>query len=149
MEPWLAWALTAIALLIGEVLTGTFYLAALAVAAVIPALAALLGVGLAGQIAGFVVFSLLSLWKARPLLERSIHPDARQLPTNVAAVVGSVGHVREWLEEGARTGRVEIGGDDWRAVSIDGRPIPAGKQIVVVDVQGVTLTVAPDPSMED
>jgi membrane protein implicated in regulation of membrane protease activity len=149
MEPWLAWALTAIALLIGEVLTGTFYLAALALAAVIPAIAAAFGLGVGAQIGGFVIFALLSLWKGRPLLEAAIHPDSRQLSTNVAGVVGSVGHVREWLADGARTGRVAIGGDDWRAVSMDGRPIPVGKQVVVVDVQGVTLTVAPDPSDED
>lgn len=149
MEPWLAWALTAIALLIGEVLTGTFYLAALAVAAVIPAIGAALGLGVTGQIAGFVIVSLLSLWKARPLLEAAIHRNSGQISTNAAGLVGSTGHVREWLSDGARTGRVAIGGDDWRAVSMDGRPLPVGKQVVVIDIQGVTVTVAPDPSVED
>ncbi len=149
MEPWLAWALAAVVLLIGEVLTGTFYLAALAVAAVIPAIVAALGLGIGAQIGAFVLVSLLSLWKARPLLEASIHPPARQLPTNVAALMGSVGHVREWLDEGPRTGRVTIGGDDWRAVSLDGRPMPVGTKVVVVDVQGVTVTVARDPTTED
>jgi len=149
MEPWLAWALAAVALLIGEVLTGTFYLAALAVAAVLPAILAALGLGLGAQIAGFLVLSLLSLWKTRPLLEAAIHPSSQQISTNVGAIVGSVGHVREWLSEGSETGRVEIRGDDWRAVSMDGRPLQTGTRVIVVDVQGVTLTVAPDPITED
>jgi membrane protein implicated in regulation of membrane protease activity len=46
-------------------------------------------------------------------------------------------------------GRVDIRGDDWRAVSMDGRPLPTGTRVIVVDVQGVTLTVAPDPITED
>lgn len=149
MDPWLAWALTAIALLIGEVLTGTFYLAALAVAALVPAIGAALGLGLGAQIGGFVIFSLLSLWKARPLLEAAIHPASRQISTNVAAVIGSVGHVREWLPDGRQTGRVAIGGDDWRAISIDGRPLAVGTRVLVVDVQGVTVVVSPDPTTED
>lgn len=149
MEPWLAWAIAAVVLLIGEVLTGTFYLAALAVAAVIPAIGAALGLGLGAQLGGFIGVSLLSIWKARPLLEAAIHPPSRQITTNVAAVVGSVGHVREWLLEGPQTGRVAIGGDDWRAVSVDGRPMPVGARVMVIDVQGVTVTVAPDPSTED
>jgi len=38
-----------------------------------------------------------------------------------------------------------LGGEDWRAVAADGRPIAEGEQVVVVEVQGVTLTVARNP----
>ena len=148
MHAWLVWALAAVTLLIGEVLTGTAFLIALAVAAVIPAIAAALGVGVVGQLALFGAAALLSLVKARPLLDAMLHPAGRQVATNVAALPGAVGLVSEPVVDSLRPGRVTVGGDDWRAVAVDGRPIAAGEQVVVVEVQGVTLTVARHPFME-
>ena len=145
MQAWLAWALLAIALLIGELLTGTLFLIALAAAAVAPAIAAALGLGLVGQLAVFALAALLSLLRARPLFEALMHPSSRQVATNVAALPGAVGLVREAVLDGHQPGRVTVGGDDWRAVAADGRPIEAGAQVVVVEVQGVTLTVARNP----
>jgi membrane protein implicated in regulation of membrane protease activity len=149
MSLWLLWALAGIALLIGEVLTGTLYLAALAVACLLPALGAAVGLPLVVQIGAFAAGAVLTVVKARPLLEATMHPPSRQIPSNVSAVVGAVGHVIEAVAAGTRPGRVMVGGDDWRAVSGDGRPIAAGTQIVVMEVQGVTLTVVRDPTSED
>jgi len=148
MSLWLIWALIGVALLIGEVVTGTLYLAALAVACLLPAVAAALGLPIAAQIVAFGATALLTVVKARPLLEATLHPPSRQIPSNVAALVGAVGHVIETVATGARPGRVMVGGDDWRAVSADGRPIESGTQIVVMEVQGVTLTVVRDPTSE-
>lgn len=145
MQAWLVWALLAIALLIGELLTGTLFLIALAAAAIVPAVAAALGVGLVGQLALFGAAALLSLVRARPLFETMLHPASRQLATNVAALAGAVGVVREAVVDGHQAGRVTLGGEDWRAVAADGQPIGAGEQVVVVEVQGVTLTVARNP----
>ena len=148
MQAWLVWALLAIALLIGELLTGTLFLIALAAAAVIPAVAAALGVGLVGQLALFGAAALLSLVRARPLFEAMLHPASRQLATNVAALAGAVGVVREAVVDGHHAGRVMLGGEDWRAVAADGQPIGEGEQVVVVEVQGVTLTVARNPLLK-
>lgn len=149
MSLWLLWALIGVALLIGEVLTGTLYLAALAAACLLPTLAAALGLPVVAQLAAFALTAVATVVKARPLLEATLHPPSRQIPSNVAAVVGAVGHVIEPLAAGTRPGRVLVAGDDWRAVSVDGRPIAAGTQVVVMEVQGVTLTVARDPNSED
>ena len=148
MELWLLWALLCVALLIGEVLTGTIYLVALALACVPAALLAAVGLGPVFQVAAFGASALLSVFKARPVLEALIHPPARQIPSNVAALVGALGHVRETVAAPQRPGRVVVGGDDWRAVSVDGRPIEEGTAVVVMEVQGVTLTVARDPNSE-
>ena len=146
MELWLLWALVGVALLIGEVLTGTVYLAALAAACLLPATAAALGLGVVVQIAAFAAGAILTVVKGRPLLESALHPPSRQIPSNVAALAGALGRVRETVAQ--QPGRVLVGGDDWRAVSVDGRPIEAGAQVVVMEVQGVTLTVARDPNSE-
>ena len=107
MHAWLVWALAAVTLLIGEVLTGTAFLIALAVAAVIPAIAAALGVGVVGQLALFGAAALLSLVKARPLLDAMLHPAGRQVATNVAALPGAVGLVSEPVVD-SQIGRAHV-----------------------------------------
>ncbi|HEX6750709.1 MAG TPA: NfeD family protein [Longimicrobium sp.] len=148
MQAWLLWALAAVVLLIAEALTGTLFLIALAAAAVAPAVAAALGAGLVAQLAVFGAAALLSLLKARPLFGALLHPASQQVATNVAALPGAVGLVLEPVRDAHRAGRVTVGGDDWRAVTADGSALDAGEQVVVLDVQGVTLTVARYPQQE-
>lgn len=64
--------------------------------------------------------------------------------TNVHALPGGAGRVSVAIggEEG---GRVTMHGLDWAARSLDGEPIPAGASVRVIDVEGVTLIVEPDP----
>lgn len=149
MEPWLLWALIAILLVVGEMLTGTIFLAAIAVACLVTGAGAFLGLGVAMQLALFIVSGGLLVVGSRPLAERLLHPPGhRQLQTNVGALVGTVGYVREEIGAGGRTGRVSLGGNDWRAVSDNGLPIPSGVQVMVVAVRGATLAVVRDPDLE-
>lgn len=145
VESWLFWVLLGVALLLGELVTGTVVLVALAIACLLPAAAAALGLGITIQAAAFGVATLLLVTRGRPLLESVIHPPARQIPTNVAALMGTQGQVYERVAGGQLPGRVVVGGEDWRAVSLDGQPIEPGARVVVVEVQGVTLTVARNP----
>jgi membrane protein implicated in regulation of membrane protease activity len=149
MEPWLLWALIAILLVVGEMVTGTFFLAAIAVACIITGAGAFLGLDVALQLALFIASGGLLVVGSRPLAERLLHPPgSRQLQTNVSALVGATGYVREPIGAGGRPGRISLGGDDWRAVSSNGLPIPAGESVMVVAVRGVTLTVVRDLDLQ-
>ena len=57
----------------------------------------------------------------------------------VDAIVGQTGSVAVSMEP---RGSVRVANDTWSAVSADGSHIPAGEQVIVVSVQGLTLTVA-------
>jgi membrane protein implicated in regulation of membrane protease activity len=149
MEPWLLWALVAVLLVVGEIVTGTFFLAAIALACVVTGAGALLGLGVAAQLVLFIVSGGVLALGSRPLAERLLHPPgSRQLQTNVGALVGTTGYVREEIGTGGRPGRVAVGGDDWRAVSGNGLPIAPGEAVMVVSVRGATLTVVREPDLE-
>jgi membrane-bound ClpP family serine protease len=45
-------------------------------------------------------------------------------------------------------GSVAAGGEEWTARSADGRPLGRGTPVRVVAVDGLTLTVEPDPSAD-
>lgn len=144
MSPALLWFLLAAALLVGEIVTPSFFLAALAIAALGAAVAGFVGAGVWLQVLTFAIAAGLSTALARPLAERFLHSGMRSLPTNVAALIGLEARVTEPIEEG-RMGRVKVRGDDWRAVSDDGLPIAAGARVIVTEVEGTTLHVVRYP----
>lgn len=145
MSPELIWFLLAAALLIGEILTPTFFLGALAVAALGGSVAAWVGAGTWLQVLVFALGAGVTSALARPLAERFLHSGTRQLPTNVDALLGAEARVIESIDAATRTGRVKVRGDDWRAISEDGDPIAAGARVIVTEVDGTTLHVAPYP----
>jgi membrane protein implicated in regulation of membrane protease activity len=144
MSPALLWFLLAAALIVGEILTPTFFLAALAVAALAAATAGWLGAELWVQVLTFAIGSGISAGLARPLAERFLHSGVRSLPTNAAALIGAEARVTETIDPD-RMGRVKVRGDDWRAVSEDGEPIAAGARVIVTEVEGTTLHVVRYP----
>jgi membrane-bound serine protease (ClpP class) len=63
--------------------------------------------------------------------------SAKGLPPGVAGVV------RRAIEP---VGSVYVAGEEWSARSIDGRPLERGTPIRVVDTEGLTVIVEPEPS---
>ena len=144
MSPGLLWFLLAAALLVGEIVTPSFFLGALAIAALAAAVAGWVGASLAVQVLTFAIGAGICSALARPLAERFLHAGVRSLPTNVAALIGAEARVIEPIHPD-RMGRVLVRGDDWRAVSDDGMPIPAGTRVIVTEVDGTSLHVVPYP----
>ncbi len=137
--PWWMWLIGALALIGAEIFTGGFGVLWFGIAALAAALLSSLGVGLTGQLVVFALGGLILLAATRPLVRRL---KAREVPTNVEAMVGQVGVVEQPLGDvGAPAGYVRVGSDLWRATA--DRPLPAGTRVVVREVRGVTLVVAP------
>lgn len=141
------WLLAAVLLMVGEVLTGTFFLAAVAVGCAAAAGVAALGFGLEAQVTGMIGGALLTFFAARPLLSRLGYASSRHVRTNMEKLPGLSGSVLEPIGGGSAYGRVSVNGDDWRAQSATGEPIPAGEQVVVLEVHGATLSVIPEPNL--
>ncbi|MYC36946.1 MAG: hypothetical protein F4X66_08535 [Chloroflexi bacterium] len=55
------------------------------------------------------------------------------------SLIGKTGEVTRIL---APRGVVRVASDTWTAISADGEPIEAGVEVMVIDVQGLVLTVA-------
>ena len=137
---WLVWALIAVLLAIGEVLTpGLFFLGPIALAAIATAAASALGAGWAIDLLVFVVGSGAAVGILRPIARRHIHMP-HELRTGTAALVGATAVVLEQVD--VHGGRVKIGGEVWSARALDeSQVIAPGTRVIVSDIQGATALV--------
>ena len=146
MEFWQEWTIVLIVLLILEIFTPGFVAGVLGLAAVVPALVtlALPHTSVTVQLFIYAVSALVLFMFIRPMLIK-LMPDHKKSAsqTNAMSLVGKKGRVTEQIEPDGSKGRVKCGGDDWRAVCESKTPITVGVEVVVVSIEGCTLTVTP------
>lgn len=141
MADWVVWLVLAGGLLLAELLTLTFVLGLASAAAVVAAVAAVVGVPLAGQLGAFAGASGLLFILVRPF-ER-MHQRKPALTTGAAALTGRTATVLEAVTE--HHGRVKVGGETWAARLLSpGDPLAPGTHALVESVDGATLVVFPE-----
>lgn len=140
MGAWIAWAIVAIGLAVGEIFTpGLFFLGPLAVAAVVSAAVAAIGAGIAIQVIVFAGASLASLAVLRPLARAHLRmPPA--LRTGTAALVGARAVVVQRVDDNG--GRIRLGGEEWSARAyVPDQVFEAGTSVEVAEIKGATALV--------
>jgi membrane protein implicated in regulation of membrane protease activity len=141
MTAWIVWLIVAAVLGVAELMTTTFALGIIAVAAVVAAGASALGLALPFQLLAFIVASGAGLGFVLPIARRHIRQPPL-LKTGPAALVGRHAQVLE--EVTGHGGRVRIGGEVWSARSYDeDLVIPAGRTVDVLQIEGATALVYP------
>ena len=141
MTAWIVWLIVAAALGVAELMTTTFALGLIAVAAVVAAGASALGLGLPFQLLAFVAASGAGLGFVLPIARRHVRQPPL-LKTGPAALVGRPAQVLE--EVTGHSGRVRIGGEVWSARSYDeDLVIPPGRTVDVMQIEGATALVYP------
>ena len=136
MEHSLTWAIIGLVLVITELLTGTFYLLMLGIAAFGAALAAWLGFEfgtqavVAGVVAGAGCYGV-HLYRAKN--------SAGQMPPIDAGMPASF---ENWVDAGARLARVRYRGASWDARVEGTETVEPGAMLVVLAADGNTLKVA-------
>jgi membrane protein implicated in regulation of membrane protease activity len=141
MADWVVWLVIAGGLLFAELLSLTFVLGLLSVAAVAAALAAILGAPLAAQLGAFAAADVLLFFLVRPF-ER-MHRRKPALTTGAAALSGKTVTVVEAVT--THDGRVKLGGETWAArLAHPGEPLAVGTHAVVQSVDGASLVVFPE-----
>ena len=139
MSAWVIWVIVAAVLAAGEVLTLGFLLAPVALAALLAALVALVGGGVALQLAAFIVGSLASLAFIRPIARAHLHAPAR-LRTGASALEGARAIVLDRVD--ADGGRVKIGGEVWTARAFaEHQVMEPGTRVEVAKIEGATALV--------
>ena len=58
-------------------------------------------------------------------------------------MIGKTGRVTEVIDEEINSGRVFVGGDDWKAIALDGSIIEKNSKVEVVRVEGAKVYVKP------
>lgn len=140
MDEWVLWMLAAGVLAVGEMLTLGFFAGPIAVAAVLAAIVALAGAGLAAQWIVFIAASLGSVLVLRPIARRHLRTPA-QIRTGTAALVGAPALVLERVDD--RGGQVKIAGETWTARSYDeDESYEPGTRVSVMQIDGATALVA-------
>jgi membrane protein implicated in regulation of membrane protease activity len=140
MSAWVGWAIAAVVLAVGEVLTpGLFFLGPVALAAVVAMIVALLGAAAWVQLLVFAGGSAASLLLLRPIARAHLTMP-RAIRTGTAALEGANAIVLQRVD--AHGGRVKIGGEEWsaRAYSPDATYEP-GTQVEVAKIEGATALV--------
>jgi membrane protein implicated in regulation of membrane protease activity len=137
---WLIWAIAAVLLSVGEILTpGMFFLGPGALAAVAAAVVALLGVGVAFQLLAFIIGSIATVAFLRPIAKRHLHMPAA-LRTGTAALEGTKAVVLQRVD--VNGGRVRIGGEEWSARAyMEDQVLEPGTRVEVVKIEGATALV--------
>jgi membrane protein implicated in regulation of membrane protease activity len=139
MPAWVVWVVIAVALAVGEVMTAGFVLGAIALAALLPALAAAIGLGIAAQLILFTAGTLASLFLLRPLAQRHLRMPAA-IRTGTKALEGARAVVLVRVDDTG--GRVRIGGEEWSARAyFDGQVIEPGTRVEVAKIDGATALV--------
>ena len=127
------WLATAVLAIGGEMLTpGVFFLLPFGVGAALACVLAFAGAPVLLQFVAFLAVAVAGVAATRPLARRidrntpAAAAGARRLIGRTATVVGAIPE-----------------GEEWRAVTHHGVPIPAGSRVLVTEVVGTRLEVLP------
>ena len=136
MDHAVVWAVAGLVLVIVELLTGTFYLLVLGIAAFGAALAAWLGLQFSAQsivaaLIGAIGCYGVHLYRARNRAEQMAPIDA-----------GMPASFESWLDAGARLAKVRYRGASWEAHVEGFETIEPGATVYVLAAHGNTLRVA-------
>lgn len=139
---WIWFVVAAIALIL-ELLTGTFFLLLVAVAAAGAGVVAWLGGELAWQLLAFSVLGIAGFFilKSSGFVKRGARHGASR-NTDVNLDIGQIVHVADWSP--MKTAVVQYRGAKWQVrldPAVSSTPVPGSYRIV--DVDGIVFVVAP------
>ncbi len=134
-EPYLAWAILGLILVIAELVTGTFYLVMLGVAAFGASAAAYLGYDFPIQ---SIVAALVAAAGAYWVHVYRVNSATQQMKQIDA---GQPANFENWVDQGARLARVSYRGASWDALVDGDAALDAGSMLYVVTANGNTLQV--------
>lgn len=135
----LAWVIAGFALALSELLTGTFYLLMLGIAAFGAAAAAYLGLGFEAQIVVAAVVAAAGCYAVHAYRARN---RAQQMPSIDAGMPASF---ESWIDPAARLARVRYRGASWDARVEGVEALEPGSLVYVASADGNTLKVTAKP----
>jgi membrane protein implicated in regulation of membrane protease activity len=140
MSAWVIWIVVAGILAIGEIVSLSFFMGPIAVAALLAALAAVLGAGTALQMVVFILASIGSLLVLRPIARRHLHTPAK-IRTGTAALIGAHAVVLERVDRDG--GTIKLSGEVWSARAYDEDAVlEPGGRVQVMQIEGATALVS-------
>jgi membrane protein implicated in regulation of membrane protease activity len=140
----LLWIVIALVFAIVEVLTVGLFAGFISLGAFGAAIAAFVGDGYVSQAVTFAAVAILGIAVVRrPLLGYLQQRAGPLVRSGAAAMIGQTALVIDAIGGPHKRGHVRIAGEDWPALTRDGRPVDAGESVRVVEIRRATLVVEP------
>jgi membrane protein implicated in regulation of membrane protease activity len=144
----LLWIAVALVFAILEVMTVSLFAGFVSLGALGAAIAAFVGDGIIFQSVVFAIVAVLGIVVVRrPLLGYLQRRHEPAVLSGAAAMVGQTALVVDGIRGPHERGHVRIAGEDWPALTRDGRPLDAGVSVRVVEIRRATLVVEPAPGV--
>lgn len=135
MEMYLLWAVTGIVLIIVEMLTGTFYLLVIGIAALVAAAVAWLGHSFWIQAVAVAAVSVTGVILVKRFRGAALPASGQALDIGHTVILDA------WISEADGLARVQYRNAQWEA-RVTGERVPGGKVFYIHAVDGNTLHVS-------
>ncbi len=143
MEVWHIWFLAGVGFLIWEIFTPGFVVGNVGLGCFAGALTSYLEGSLTAQVAAFAGMNLIGFILIRPLFLKTLYRQGDKKKLGPRALIGRTGRVTEEVITAEGQGRVRLGDEEWKAVSLSGDRIPVGQTVKVVGIESTVLQVTP------
>ena len=131
------WIILAMAFIIGELLTGGFYLLSIGIGSIAAAILNYLQFSITVQITAFILITLIFILISRPLY-RKLNKNTVDKKSNTERLIGLKAKVTEDIDS-HKIGTINVNGEVWKAISDE--KISEGEEVEITDIEGVKLKV--------
>ena len=131
------WIILAIIFLIGELLTGGFYLLSIGIGAIAAAVLNYLQFSITAQIIVFILITLVFILISRPLYKK-LNKNTVDKKSNTERLIGLKAKVKEDINP-HKIGTIKVNGEVWKAISNE--EISEGEEVEIIGIEGVKLRV--------
>jgi membrane protein implicated in regulation of membrane protease activity len=136
------WIILCAVFVIAEIFTASFFAGPIGLGCLVAAILAKVGIEGAGQLLSFSVTSVVLLLAIRPIWKRMMENRTNKEVSGGEAYVGKQGRITEIVDAQAGTGRIQIGGENWVAISDKNITLEEGTQATVVRIEGAKAIVS-------
>ena len=135
----IVWLIAAVAFGVFELVTTNLVSIWFVIGAIVSMLLSFTGIPILAQVIVFVLVSGIVLFLVRPFATKYINSKA--VKTNIDAFIGKILVVKKDIDNFQMSGRVDMDGSTWIAVSADGSAIKTGEEVKIVRIDGAKLVV--------
>lgn len=138
MEPYIMWLILGVVLVVAEIFMPSFFIFWFGVGAFVASGLSVV-FGTVVQVTAFAVVSGLLVLLTRPFAKKISGKEPRKI--HIDEIIGKTAVVTETIDNSTGKGLIRVGGDVWRALSVDDSVVESGKKVTILKVDGTHLVV--------
>jgi len=138
VEPYIVWLILGVVLVVAEIFIPSFFIFWFGVGAFV-ASGLSVAFGTLVQVIAFVVVSGLLVLFTRPFAKKISGKEPRKI--HIDEIIGKTAVVTETIDNSAGKGLIRVGGDIWRALSVDDSIVESGEKVTILKVDGTRLVL--------